>query len=210
MSIKTTIVDPIIKLSKASQLQIISHHGSHRSQHSSSTLQFHQDHLVSARSARTLRLDSQHSVAPLGRMAFVLGLVLHGADSMRNYIGCPCGVQAIKISIFLLFPFGKQIVHIHDSIDDQGAQCCFKSCNCLLNLIWAVTVGWILAIQAFLTGIVLCLTIVGIPFGIQCFKLTLLCFCPFGIDFTAEEVETVIVATPTGAPQSNFHALNNV
>lgn len=136
---------------------------------------------------------------------FCAGLIL-----CVTIIGCPCGVQAIKISIFLLFPFGKQIVHIHDSIDDQGAQCCFKSCNCLLNLIWAVTVGWILAIQAFLTGIVLCLTIVGIPFGIQCFKLTLLCFCPFGIDFTAEEVETVIVATPTGAPQSNFHALNNV
>jgi uncharacterized membrane protein YccF (DUF307 family) len=128
---------------------------------------------------------------------FTAGLIL-----CMTCIGIPCGCQAIKISIFLLFPFGKTAVNTND-----GGPCC----NCLLNIIWAVTVGWILAIQAFLTGIVLCITIVGIPFGVQCFKLTVLCFCPFGIDFTADEVETVVlVGTMSGAPHSNFHAITDV
>jgi len=70
-----------------------------------------------------------------------------------------------------------------------------RSCNCVLNVVWAVTAGWILAIQAFLTGCVFMVTIVGIPFGWQCWKLTYICFCPFGIDFTAEEVETIFVNT---------------
>jgi len=95
-------------------------------------------------------------------------------------IFCPCGLQVIKISIFLLFPFGKSMVP-----DSTAENCC--CCNCFLNIIWALTVGWVLALQAVLTGIVLCLTIVGIPFGIQCFKLAMISFWPFGMDFAAEE-----------------------
>lgn len=115
-------------------------------------------------------------------------------------VGTPCGLQAIKISLFLLFPFGKSISFTYENL--QSGQCCMRSCNCILNIVWAVTVGWILALQAFFTGCLLMLTIVGIPFGWQCFKLMYLCFCPFGIDFTAEEVETVIVDTST-----NYNAM---
>lgn len=144
----------------------------------------------------------------LGGWHLFLTWFLAGFTLCLTCIGIPCGCQAIKISVFLLFPFGKTVVYKHDYIDDAGAQCCFRSCNCLLNTFWALTVGWILALQALLTGIVLCITIVGIPFGIQCFKLMLLCFCPFGTDFTAEEVETVVVGI--AAPQSNYNALTNV
>jgi uncharacterized membrane protein YccF (DUF307 family) len=59
-----------------------------------------------------------------------------------------------------------------------------------------------LALQALITGVLLMVTIVGIPFGWQCFKLTYLCFCPFGIDFSSEEVESVVVDTST-----NYNAL---
>jgi uncharacterized membrane protein YccF (DUF307 family) len=136
---------------------------------------------------------------------FLAGLIL-----CLTCIGIPCGCQAIKISVFLLFPFGKTIAHKHETIDDEGMQCCFRGCNCLLNILWAVGVGWIFAVQALLTGIFLCLTIVGIPFGIQCFKLTLLCFCPFGIDFTAEDVETVVIEMPCSSLGSNFYAITDV
>jgi uncharacterized membrane protein YccF (DUF307 family) len=66
-----------------------------------------------------------------------------------------------------LFPFGKRLVSTTDGIEDDGALCCARSCNCLLNVLWAVSVGWILALQAFLTGCVFILTVVGIPFGWQ-------------------------------------------
>lgn len=121
-------------------------------------------------------------------------------------VGIPCGWQVIKISLFLLFPFGKTLTYTHENLQDPGGRCCMRSCNCVLNIVWAVTVGWILAIQAFITGCLLMITIIGIPFGWQCFKLTYLCFCPFGIDFTAEEVETIVVNSGV----SNYHAMRGV
>mmetsp|Transcript_19323 Transcript_19323/g.28597 ORF Transcript_19323/g.28597 Transcript_19323/m.28597 type:complete len:191 (-) Transcript_19323:319-891(-) len=106
-------------------------------------------------------------------------------------IGIPCGIQVIKISIFLLFPFGKSLIYTDDNIKDEGTQCCFRTCNCCFNVLWATTVGWILALQAILTGIVFMLTIWGIPFGIQCCKLAVISFRPFGLDFTATTAEEI-------------------
>lgn len=127
---------------------------------------------------------------------FVAGLIL-----CCTCIGIPCGWQAIKISIFLLFPFGKSLMYTHEQVQGEGGRCCMRSCNCLLNVLWAVTVGWIFALQALLSGILLMMTIIGIPFGWQCFKLCYLCLCPFGMDFTAEAEETVFVKTTTPIPQ---------
>jgi uncharacterized membrane protein YccF (DUF307 family) len=110
----------------------------------------------------------------------------------------PCGVQCIKIGCFLLCPFGKTIVY-YDGRDN----CCASGCNCIMNVLWAVTAGWILAIQAFVSGVLLCLTVIGIPFGIQSFKLMQLCFCPFGKDFSATAIEerTTVTRTTTTSHQ---------
>ena len=48
------------------------------------------------------------------------------------------------------------------------------------NIIWIVFGGWAIALEYIIGGIALCMTIVGIPFGIQCFKLAILGFAPFG------------------------------
>ena len=48
------------------------------------------------------------------------------------------------------------------------------------NIIWIVFGGWMIALEYIIGGIALCLTVVGIPFGIQCFKLAILGFAPFG------------------------------
>ncbi len=57
----------------------------------------------------------------------------------------------------------------------------------VLNLLWAVLGGGLVtAIEYLLAGVVCCITIVGIPFGLQCFKLAGLALFPFGKDFTAE------------------------
>ena len=57
----------------------------------------------------------------------------------------------------------------------------------LLNLLWAILGGGLVtAIEYVLAGLVCCVTIVGIPFGLQCFKLAGLALFPFGKDFTSE------------------------
>ena len=52
--------------------------------------------------------------------------------------------------------------------------------NLLLNVLWFVFGGFIITILYLIGGIILCLTIIGIPFGIQCFKLSILGLAPFG------------------------------
>ena len=128
---------------------------------------------------------------------FTTGLIL-----CLSCIAFPCGWQVIKISIYLLLPFGKKIVYTSESIQDAGTRCCCDCINCGFNVVWAVTIGWILALQAILTGLLLMLTIVGIPFGIGCFQLAYVCFRPFGVDFTAEDSGIMTVVT-----QSPYHSM---
>ena len=52
--------------------------------------------------------------------------------------------------------------------------------NLLLNLIWLILGGFIVVLAYLLGGIVMCITIIGIPFGFQCFKLAGLALAPFG------------------------------
>jgi len=59
--------------------------------------------------------------------------------------------------------------------------------NLLLNLIWLILGGFIVVIAYLLGGIILCITIIGIPFGIQCFKLAGLALAPFGREIREKE-----------------------
>jgi uncharacterized membrane protein YccF (DUF307 family) len=57
----------------------------------------------------------------------------------------------------------------------------------LLNLLWFIFGGFLVSLAYILGGIVLCITIIGIPFGIQCFKLSILGLAPFGSDIREKE-----------------------
>ncbi len=59
--------------------------------------------------------------------------------------------------------------------------------NLLLNIIWLILGGFIVVIAYLLGGILLCITIIGIPFGIQCFKLAGLALMPFGREIREKE-----------------------
>ncbi|MEJ8566976.1 YccF domain-containing protein [Elongatibacter sediminis] len=59
--------------------------------------------------------------------------------------------------------------------------------NLLLNLVWLILGGFIVVIAYLLGGILLCITIIGIPFGIQCFKLAGLALMPFGAEIREKE-----------------------
>ena len=69
---------------------------------------------------------------------------------------------------FSFFPFGKEVVY------GGGAA------SLLLNLVWLLVSGIPLALAAALNGLLLCVTVLGIPFGLQCFKLAKLALMPFG------------------------------
>lgn len=59
--------------------------------------------------------------------------------------------------------------------------------NLLLNLIWLLLGGFIVVLAYLLGGLLLCITIIGIPFGIQCFKLSGLALAPFGREIREKE-----------------------
>lgn len=83
-------------------------------------------------------------------------------------VGIPVGVQCFKFANLSLFPFGKEILYA------GGAP------SFLFNLLWLLLSGLPLAISHAIWGCVLCLTIVGIPFGLQFFKIARLALFPFG------------------------------
>ena len=64
----------------------------------------------------------------------------------------------------------------------------------LLNILWFVLGGFLVSIAYLLGGIILCLTIIGIPFGIQCFKLSVLGLAPFGKEIRDTEPPGGVVA----------------
>ncbi|MBO0438254.1 YccF domain-containing protein [Vagococcus fluvialis] len=83
-------------------------------------------------------------------------------------IGIPVGLQCFKIAGLSLWPFGKQVVYSNSSM------------SLLVNIIWLIVSGLPLAIGHFISGLLLCITIIGIPFGRQSFKLAQLALMPFG------------------------------
>ncbi len=84
-------------------------------------------------------------------------------------VGIPFGYQCFKIAGFVLWPFGRDVEIGH-----------FGAGGFLMNLIWIVLFGWELAIGHVIIGLLMCITVVGIPFGLQHFKFARLAFLPFG------------------------------
>ncbi len=103
-----------------------------------------------------------------GGLFSAIGWWLAGILWCITIVGIPVGLQCFKMSSLSLNPFGKEV------IDEGGAV------SCLLNIIWFFVSGLELAIGNFIIGCVLCVTIIGIPFGMQFFKIARLALFPFG------------------------------
>ena len=100
-----------------------------------------------------------------------LGYALAGLVLCVTIIGIPFGIQAFKLAGFSLWPFGRSVV------PDDGPGGCLEIGA---NVAWLVLVGWEMFLAHLVAGALLCLTIVGIPFGVQAFKLSVLALWPFG------------------------------
>jgi uncharacterized membrane protein YccF (DUF307 family) len=106
-------------------------------------------------------------------------------------ITIPLGVAALRIAIFALWPFGKTVVRR----EDAGAG------SAIGNVIWFVLAGWWLMLLHVVTGVLLCLTIIGIPLGLANFKLIPVTFTPFGRDIVSiEEAERRGLAQSAAVP----------
>lgn len=103
---------------------------------------------------------------------FLLGMswLLAGILWCITVIGIPIGLQCFKFAGLCFFPFGKEVQY-------AGGPVSF-----LANIIWLVVSGLPLAIEASVIGVVFCITIIGIPFGLQCFKIAKLALLPFGAE----------------------------
>ena len=99
-----------------------------------------------------------------------LGWALAGLLWCITIIGIPWGVQCFKFAKLLFCPFGKD-VRFGGGLG-----------SLILNIIWLCVSGLPLCVEAVLIGYILCITIVGIPFGKQCFKYAKLALMPFGAD----------------------------
>ena len=87
-------------------------------------------------------------------------------------ITIPFGIASARIALFCLWPFGRTLVRRPDA----GAG------SLIGNIIWFVLAGWWLALGHLITGVLMCLTIIGIPLGLANFKLIPISLTPFGRD----------------------------
>jgi uncharacterized membrane protein YccF (DUF307 family) len=103
---------------------------------------------------------------------FIGSLVL-----MITIVGIPFGLQTLKMASLSLWPFGRD-TRVHE----RAGGCLYI----LMNIIWLLTGGLWIAITHALFGFILCITIIGIPFGLQHFKLTAIALSPFGRDIISK------------------------
>ena len=103
-----------------------------------------------------------------GGLFSALNWFLVGCMWCLTIVGIPVGLQCFKMARITLNPFGKEIAR------DPG------SGAFLMNVVWFLLTGWELALVNFLLGLLLSITIIGIPFGKQDFKIAKLALCPFG------------------------------
>ena len=104
----------------------------------------------------------------LGGLLLATGWAIIGLGLCITIVGIPLGIQAFKMAGLTLTPFGKTVEY------GGGVG------SVLINIIWFVLAGLWMAIGYVGAGLLNCITIIGIPFGIQSFKMAKLALWPFG------------------------------
>jgi uncharacterized membrane protein YccF (DUF307 family) len=100
-----------------------------------------------------------------------IGYIVSGLLLCLTIVGIPFGLMSIRIGVATFAPFGKEVVDLPNGN---------SVLKIVFNLIWLVLFGWEIALAHLASALILCVTIIGIPFGIQHFKLIPLALFPFG------------------------------
>ena len=92
---------------------------------------------------------------------------------MITIVGIPFGMQTLKMASLALWPFGREV-----RSGSRSDGCLYV----LMNVLWILLGGIWICLSHLVFGAVLCITIIGIPFGLQHFKLASVALMPFGKD----------------------------
>lgn len=106
-----------------------------------------------------------------GGFIICIEYIISSVALMVTIIGIPFGLQSIKLASLALFPFGAKV-----KSKPPGHGCL----NFFMNVLWIIFGGIWIFLSHLIIGALLCITIIGIPFGLQHFKLAGLSFTPFG------------------------------
>lgn len=109
----------------------------------------------------------------LGGVWLFVAYLVAGVIMCLTVIGIPFGVQSFKLAGFALWPFGRSVVARPNAS---------VSLSLVANVVWVLLAGIWLAVAHLVVGVMLCLTIVGIPLGLGSVKLVPLAIAPFGRD----------------------------
>ena len=104
----------------------------------------------------------------LGGLICGLSWYLSGILWCITIIGIPYGIQCFKFGTLAFAPFGKEIIYGGGAV------------KMIVNIIWLILSGIWMALSYAVLGVIFCITIIGIPLGIQSFKLARLSLMPFG------------------------------
>lgn len=106
-----------------------------------------------------------------GGIFIAIEYVLGSVALMITIIGIPFGLQSLKLAEVALWPFGKKVKH------RESTSGCL---SLLMNVIWIFVGGFPIVLTHLFFGLLFYITIIGIPFGNQHFKLMRLALTPFG------------------------------
>jgi uncharacterized membrane protein YccF (DUF307 family) len=127
-----------------------------------------------------------------GGLLMALGYAIVALVMCILIITIPFGIASARIALFCLWPFGRTLVRRPDA----GAG------SLIGNIIWFLLAGWWLALGHLVTGVLMCLTIIGIPLGLANFKLIPVSLTPFGRDIVdLEEARRLGYADQVALPE---------
>lgn len=106
-----------------------------------------------------------------GGLMIAIEYAISSVLMMLTIVGIPFGLQTMKLAVLALWPFGSDIT------DDSWPSGCLAGA---MNVIWWFVGGFAIALTHLGWGLLFCITIFGIPFGLQHFKLMKLALLPFG------------------------------
>ena len=99
-----------------------------------------------------------------------IGYVLAGLLAFILIVTIPFGIASFRLAGFVVWPFGRTVVWKPQA----------SLWSVLGNIVWVIVFGWELALVHLVAGLLLCITIIGIPFGIACWKMIPMALLPLG------------------------------
>jgi uncharacterized membrane protein YccF (DUF307 family) len=99
-----------------------------------------------------------------------LGYVVAGVLAFVLIVTIPFGIASFRLAGYVIWPFGRTVVWQREA----------GLWSVIGNVLWIVVVGWELAIAHLVAGLLLCVTIIGIPLGVACWKMVPLALLPLG------------------------------